>query len=541
MAAMKGGRVANRWGSLAAGALTVLAARASPPPPAPLPPAATISTDLALAHELVHRLRTETPGFRTIVTTDVEIDDVASFHRLLLYAGDLADHLIGIVTTSSEFHWAGDPAATPPIRPRAWDDWPDLPPGERRADILRELIAGGGPFFGAAGGYTGAYQNLRRHDARFPAPEHLLGLLAVGNITRVGEMATDTAGSELIKAALLDDDDRPLWLQVWGGTNTIAAALRSIRDEFGRSTRWSAVRRRVLHKAWLYVIGDQDVTYKHYIRTVWPGLRTVLNRDQFWALGYRFGRIGARRPAPQEAYLAPAVLRRIARGPLMSSYPVGPVFLEPRRGTFVGEADSPALLHLVPNGLRSAQHPTHGGWGGRFVAAGTHGVWTDCPGYADDPRYASILTLRGRRSGRDSSRTTDSDSLYPQRRWIPAMQYDLVARAAWQAGDARANHPPVAYLPPELREITARPGQQLRLHAQVADPDGDAVAVRWWHYREAGSYPGPVAVRDATTTEPSLVVPSGARPGETVHLVLEVGDTGDPPLTRYQRAVVTVG
>lgn len=531
--------MANRWGSLAAAALTVVAARAVAPSLPTPGEAAKTTTDPALARELIASLRAESPGFRTIVTTDVEIDDVASFHRLLLYANDLADSLTGIVTTSSEFHWAGDPSAVPPVSPRAWDRWSDLPRGERRADILREVIAGGGPHFGAQGGYAAAYENLRHHDERYPSPARLLGLLAVGNITCVGEMDTDTAGSELIKNALLDDDERPLWLQVWGGTNTIAAALRSIRDEFGRTAQWGCVRRQVLHKARLYIIGDQDVTYKHYIRTEWPGLRTVLNRDQFWALGYRFGRIGARRPSRQEAYLGPDVLGRIARGPLMSSYPVGPMFLEPRHGTFVGEADSPAFLHLVPNGLRSADEPAHGGWGGRFVRATAPGVWTDCPSYADDPRHRSILTLRGRRSGRDSGRTCDDGTPHhPQARWIPALQNDLLARAAWQAGDMRANHPPVAYIPSELRDVTARPGQRIELHTQVADPEGEGVVVRWWHYREAGTYAGPVEITGAMTTDASLVVPGAARPGETIHVIVEATDTGDPPLTRYQRVIV---
>lgn len=35
-------------------------------------------------------------------------------------------------------------------------------------------------------------------------------------------MSKDTPGSDLIKEKLLDGDTRPLWLQAWGGGNTIA-------------------------------------------------------------------------------------------------------------------------------------------------------------------------------------------------------------------------------------------------------------------------------------------------------------------------------
>ncbi|MGQ0574814.1 MAG: DUF1593 domain-containing protein [Pseudonocardia sp.] len=518
--------MADRWGSVAAAALTLLAApRAALPLPAPAIAPAGPRTGPEPGHEPTPRVPTEAPAVRTIVTTDVEIDDVASFHRLLLYANEL--DLAGVVTSSSEFHWAGDRRAVPPVAPRAWDRWPDLVPGRRRAEVLHDVVAAG---------YAPAYPHLRRQDARYPSPERLLGLLATGNVTAPGEMGADTAGSELVKAALLDDDDRPLWLQVWGGTNTVAAALRSIGDEFGRTPRWRDVRRRVLAKAWLYVIGDQDVTYKHYVRAAWPGLRTVLNRDQFWPLGYRFGRIGARRPPAEEPYLGAAAMRRVARGPLLGGYPVGPVFLEPRRGTFVGEADSPAFLHLLPTGLRSVENPAWGGWGGRFVPTATPGVWSDCPGYADAPRYSSILTVRGRRSGRDPTRTRDDgDARRPQARWVPALQNDLIARAGWQAGDAVTRHPPVVHVPAELREVTVRPGGTVELHAEVADPDGVGVQVRWWHYREAGTHPGPVVLAGER-----LVVPA-ARPGATIHLVCEATGAGDPPLTRYGRVVVTVG
>jgi hypothetical protein len=35
-------------------------------------------------------------------------------------------------------------------------------------------------------------------------------------------------------------------------------------------------------------------------------------------------------------------------------------------------------------------------------------------------------------------------------------------------------------------------------------------------------------------------VPRDATPGQTIHLILEVQDSGTPPLTRYQRVIVTV-
>ena len=38
----------------------------------------------------------------------------------------------------------------------------------------------------------------------------------------------------------------------------------------------------------------------------------------------------------------------------------------------------------------------------------------------------------------------------------------------------------------------------------------------------------------------SFTVPEDAGKGETIHIICEVTDAGTPPLTRYQRVVVTV-
>ena len=41
-----------------------------------------------------------------------------------------------------------------------------------------------------------------------------------------------TAGSQRIVEVLLDEsDERPVWIQAWGGTNTIARALKTIEQQ----------------------------------------------------------------------------------------------------------------------------------------------------------------------------------------------------------------------------------------------------------------------------------------------------------------------
>jgi hypothetical protein len=107
-----------------------------------------------------------------------------------------------------------------------------------------------------------------------------------------------------------------------------------------------------------------------------------------------------------------------------------------------------------------------------------------------------------------------------------------------------ANHPPVAGFDNDAAgkpiHLNAKPGERVRLSAAgSSDPDGDRLSFRWFVYREAGTYDGVARIEKADTAEAVLAVPADAA-GKAVHVVLEVTDSGTPPLTRYRRVVVAV-
>jgi len=121
------------------------------------------------------------------------------------------------------------------------------------------------------------------------------------------------------------------------------------------------------------------------------------------------------------------------------------------------------------------------------------------------------------------------------------VQNGFAARMQWSVTPtfAGANHDPSVALRGDAR-LSARPGDVLRLEGVVSDPDGNAVSVRWWRWKDVDTYPGTVTIDTPTSLVASVRVPVDAQPGQTIQLVLEATDNGSPALTRYQRVTISI-
>lgn len=471
---------------------------------------------------------------RTIITTDGEVDDVDSFIRMLLYANEF--EIEGLVYSSSQWHYKGDGKGTEfmsemPLTASIYGKRTELRwPG---TNWMEELI----------GKYGEVRENLLLHAQGFPTADHLLGLVKVGNIDFEGEMSKDTEGSEWIKAILLDDNPSPVYLQVWGGTNTIARALKSIEDEFKESAEWEEIYQKITEKAIIYTVLDQDATYKKYIDPNWPEVKVIYNSDQFWCLAYPWP---SRVPEELQQYLSGDFFSEhilFDRGALMAEYyswgDGRQIENDPEHHhgdlqsmkennrnqyDFISEGDSPAYFYLLDVGLRSHENPSYGGWGGRFIQSSENpNRWEDGENVTDFNFY-----------------TGKQDATFPQTRWIKELQHDFAARAAWCVKDfANANHPPQVSLK-HSNDLTASIGDLVSLSGTATDPDNNELTFLWWQYLEAGDFKGLVQIQDKDAAETSFVVPQEARIGDTIHLILQVTDNGFPALTRYQRVIVTV-
>ena len=76
--------------------------------------------------------------------------------------------------------------------------------------------------------YGEVRDNLMKHEAGYPTLESLLAVVSEGipdyGMNAVGE-GMDSEGSELIIRSVDKEDDRPVWVLVWGGPNCLAQAL----------------------------------------------------------------------------------------------------------------------------------------------------------------------------------------------------------------------------------------------------------------------------------------------------------------------------
>jgi hypothetical protein len=477
---------------------------------------------------------------RTIVTTDPELDDLNSLIRMLLYSNEI--RIEGLVYSSSQHHYLGDPAAG--IPQYRWKFGPSH---------IEDALAA----------YDQVDRNLRRHDADFPTAAELRSVYRVGNIKNVGDMSESTPGSQLIANALLADRPGPLYLEAWGGTNTIARGLKDIEERYRGTPKWDAIYETVSNKAIITRFGAQDNTYATYIAPNWPQIENRQVSTGIWGYGTRNSIL------PEDRFLVDPEWTRdnvSEVGPLGELYRVWGdgkfmatffddedffgfdttlpensrealiargyfvwTALQPP-GAFISEGDSSNFALLVDNGLRSYEDATRGGWGGRQVLSSTDPLLFSPPSSA---------------AGDVNPATGTRTNGFHASRWWRDIQMDFAARLLWSVtrDPDRANHEPTAMVPRSQLNITVKPGKRVRLVGAAWDSDRDDVTSEWWHYPEAGTYGGTVQMTSAGWERVPIaqfVVPQDAQPGQTIHLILEVTDDGTPAMTSYQRVIATV-
>lgn len=404
--------------------------------------------------------------------------------------------------------------------------------------------------------YAGAVDNLNHHvhpDFQYPSVETFRGLIRSGasvyGMAAVGNDVPLSDAGKLLLERILAEDDRPLWVLLWGGSNVLAQVLHKIRKDSSPEEAQN-----LYSKVRVYAISDQDDTGA-WIRHNFPSVFYIVSLHGWNQYGlaawtgisgdnfYGFDKGG-----PDFSKLTKEWIKEnIQIGPLGSAYP---------DYMFIPEGDTPTFLYLVQNGLGVPERPDFGSWGGRYAR---HDISDNglCAQHYHDTAD-SVVGLDGR------TYRSNQATIW---RWRNTFQNDFAARMQWTlSGDfGSTNHHPVISINGsqsiEPLHVECEAGLSIILDAsETYDPDeGDTLSYKWWHYRELTATQWwteaeveELKIKDLNTegskVEVELPPPEkcavelmsrqAVEKGQALHLILEVTDNGSPPLTSYRRVII---
>ena len=452
----------------------------------------------------------EKPKNRAVILTDIENepDDSESLVRLILYSNEI--DIKGIIaTTSTHMRNAVHP------------------------ESIKKIILA----------YGKVRANLLKHEAGFPDADSLLILVKQGlpvyGMNGVGD-GEDSEGSEWIIKTLEENDERPLWICVWGGPNTLAQALYKIRK-----TKSETEAKKLIAKLRVYTISDQDDS-GIWMRKNFPDLFYIVSPG-----GYEHSTWGAINQFVAEINNETISNNWLAQNIQQDHGLLGSLYPDVAYGM---EGDTPSFLYLISNDLNEPEHPDWGGWGGRYekytpkfssfnsgftggvpIEPESRAIWTN----ATDTYIPYLHNDYGRNVRRDTN--SFSDNRVTLWRWRDDFQNDFAARMDWCTKSYEdANHPPVPILE-NSDEITVKSGDVFHLDASgTTDPDEDNLSFLWFNYPEAGSYKKLIKIDSAENISIVNVIAPEVENEETAHFILKVTDKGRPPISRYKRVIVSI-
>ena len=254
--------------------------------------------------------------------------------------------------------------------------------------------------------YGKVLPNLRVHAEGYPSLEYLRSISVMGQtgygMSDVGA-GKDSPGSELIIAAVDKDDPRPVWVGCWGGANNVAQAIWKVRE-----TRSAAELGEFLSKLRVFDILGQDDAGA-WITKNFPDLLYIRATGVY---GWQ----------PSDSYL---------RTHIQSHGPLGAVYPDRKWAT---EGDTPAFMHVYPNGLNDPDKIDQGGWGGRFSLTKKSGIRSMRP-VTNEGTYDPYFMYGNTSEGANAIK-----------RWSKGYDNDFQARMDWSITStySDANHHPIA-------------------------------------------------------------------------------------------------
>lgn len=357
----------------------------------------------------------------------------------------------------------------------------------------------------------------------------------------VGDNVPLSEGAELLLQRVTSSSEDPLWILVWGGTNILAHVLNTIRNRPDAAALRSKLR--------VYAISDQDDSGA-WIRQQWPDIFyicSVHGWNQYFMSTW-IGISGAvDHGGPDPSKVSKEWLKEhIQIGPLGAQYP---------DVEYIMEGDTPTFLYLVQNGLGVSERPSYGSWGGRYLSVNVSDKGVPRGHHADTGDR--VIGMDGKLY--HSNKATIW-------RWRDAFQRDFAGRMQWTLTDdfTKVNHHPIIGIDGNVGitpiQLEADAGSTIVLDASgTYDPDGDRLSFNWFQYVEPSAeqtyhFPevstlGIKKVNESGSKVEVTIAPpelscilfrekKPIKRGLLLHLILEVTDSGSPPLTSYKRLLI---
>ena len=355
-------------------------------------------------------------------------------------------------------------------------------------------------------------ENQKQYIGYWPSIDYLRSRVMLGSSKTGPKVLGEnnrSKGSDMIIQLADEADDRPIWISVWGGGNTLAQAIWQVKQ-----TRTDKEFKEFLHKLRVYTVTDQDLSYHDrgkYELSSHMWMRQLCGKDLFFmwdeSAWQTQNAIGSSSWNEYAQHIQ-------GHGHLGARYP---------KNKYGVEGDTPSYLQSLPNGLHNPSNVNEIGWSGYYVWDNTLDRQTQC--YTNTTPAVMQISRKY------------------EHYFYPAIFANFAARMDW-AKEGKGNRNPIVVVNGkkglDAIQVKARAGQTVALDAARSyDPDGDVLSYKWWVMPESGSYPGEVAVSDASKPQAALTLPADAA-GHTIHVICEIADNGEHTLTAYRRVIITV-